>query len=265
MYPNLFKVGFFTVHSYGLLLALAFLFGLRVSLHYGRRERIESSLILDLVFYIFVAAIIGAKLLEVIVDFRYYQQDWRRLLDIYQFGGVYYGGFLLAVLVSVWFIRKHRMNTWRTIDALSIGLAGGQILGRLGCFLAGCCWGKPASAGFPLAVTFRNAAAAQQVGTPLGIPLHPAQLYEASFLLLLFLFLIYLFGRRKFDGQIFLTYLLCYSLLRFFVEFFRGDPRGSVFGGLLSTSQFISLLVFASAAILYLPRRKVGRTKPLAK
>jgi phosphatidylglycerol:prolipoprotein diacylglycerol transferase len=148
------------------------------------------------------------------------------------------------------------MSFWRTADSLSMGLSIGQMFGRIGCFLAGCCWGKACPTGFPFGVTFTNPEAAEQVGTPLNVLLHPSQLYEAFGMLAIFLILRYTFNKRRFEGQQFFLYLLFYSVLRFTVEFFRGDPRGTVFNGLLSTSQFISLIVFVASIVVLLTRSR---------
>ena len=260
MYPNLFKIGPLTIHSYGLFLAIAFLLGMRIAVHYAKREKMEPAAITDLAVYIFLAALIGAKLLLILVDFGYYSQDWSRLLSIYQVGGVYYGGFILAFLVSLWYIRRRKMSFWQTADVLVMGSAFGQIFGRLGCFFAGCCWGRPAP-GFPLAIEFTRPEAAQQVGTPLHVPLHPAQLYEALPMILVFAVLAYVYNRRKFVGQQVCLYLLLYSILRFNVEFFRGDPRGTI--GFFSTSQVISILAFVGALVIYFIRKNV-KTVPVA-
>jgi phosphatidylglycerol:prolipoprotein diacylglycerol transferase len=227
---------------------------MQIAVYYAKRDRMQTSAVTDLIVYIFLSALLGAKLMLVIVDFDYYSQDWSRLLSIYQVGGVYYGGFILAFLVSLWFIRRRKMNFWQTADVMVMGIAFGQIFGRLGCFFAGCCWGKPAP-GFPFAVTFTRPEAAEQVGTPLGIPLHAAQLYEALPMILVFAVLAYFFPRRKFIGQQLCLYLLMYSALRFTVEFFRGDPRGSI--GVLSTSQVISIGALVAALIIYLIRKGV--------
>lgn len=255
MYPNLFKIGPFTLHSYGLFLALGFLAGLRVAMHYAKREKIESSNMMDLVLFIFVSGLVGAKLLHLVVDFDYYREDWHRFLAIYQVGGVFYGGLILALLTSLWYIHRKKMDLWRTVDVLVMGVATGQILGRIGCFLAGCCWGKECYPGFPLGVIFNRPEAAEQVGTPLGIPLHPAQLYEAIPLIAVLLILMYSYNHRKFTGQQLSLYLVLYSILRFTVEFFRGDPRGFLFDGMLSTSQFISVIAFLGGILIYWIRR----------
>lgn len=255
MYPNLFHIGPFTLHSYGLMLAIAFFAAIQIVLHYGKQELMKPGPTLDLVFYIFISALVGAKLLILIVDFHYYSADWHRLLGLYQVGGVFYGGLILAVIVSAWYMRKHQMNFWKTADVFCMGIVTGQMIGRLGCFFAGCCWGKAAPPGFPLAVTFTNPFAADQVGTPLGIPLYPVQLIEAAALLVILLILIYSYRYRKFIGQQLCLYLLLYSIARFSLEFLRGDPRGSAFNGLLSTSQFISVIMFMFAIAIYFYRK----------
>jgi phosphatidylglycerol---prolipoprotein diacylglyceryl transferase len=258
MYPSLFRIGPLTLHSYGLLLALGFLFGLRVATLYARKEGIPSRTIFDLALYLFIASLVGAKVLEIIVNFGYYKADWHRLLDIYQLGGVYYGGLIFAILITIWYTRKRDVSFWQTADVLAMGLAGGQIFGRTGCFLAGCCWGKPASPYYRFAVTFTNREAASQVGTPLNIPLHPVQLYEAGLMLVIFLILVWLYKYRKFSGQQFCLYLFCYALVRFVLEYFRDDPRGGVLNGLLSTSQLISILMLALSIVLFVLRKRGG-------
>lgn len=256
MYPTLIKLGPLTLHSYGLLLAIGFLVGLRVAIHYGKKEGIKLTIVLDLGLYIFIAALVGAKLLELIVNFGYYKADWHRLADIYQLGGVYYGGLIFAILITVWYTRRKQVSFWKTADVFSMGLAAGQIFGRTGCFLAGCCWGKPASPYYRFAVKFTSLEAARQVGTPLNTPLHPVQLYEAGMMLIVFLVLVWLYKYRKFPGQQLCVYLTSYALVRFGLEYYRDDPRGTVFNGLLSTSQFISLLMILLAASLFVIRKR---------
>ena len=259
MYPRLFSIGPFTIHTYGLFLALAFLMGLRVAHFYAKREKLNVSHITDLVFYIFISALVGSKLLLIVVDFDYYSRDWHRLLSIYQVGGVFYGGLILAVVVTVWYVHKRDMNFLRTADVLTMGLAFGQIFGRMGCFFAGCCWGTEAPPGYPLSVTFTSDYAAKQVGTPLHIPLHPAQLYESIPMIAVFLILVYSWKHRRFEGRQLGLYLILYSSLRFTVEFFRGDPRGFLLNGLLSTSQFISLFAFAAGiALLFIRSKRIA-------
>jgi phosphatidylglycerol:prolipoprotein diacylglycerol transferase len=149
------------------------------------------------------------------------------------------------------------MDGWVTADVLAPGLAVGQAVGRLGCFAAGCCFGRPTTV--PWAVTFRDPYATRAVGTPLDVALHPTQLYESAAALLLFLLLLWLSKRKRFHGQIALVYLFVYAAARFVIEFYRGDPsRGTVLGGWVSTSQFVALLIALTVAVLYpyLSRRR---------
>jgi phosphatidylglycerol:prolipoprotein diacylglycerol transferase len=256
MYPTLFRLGPITLHSYGLLLALGFLFGISVAIFFARKEGIKSQIIFDLAIYIFIASLLGAKALEIIVNFNYYKADWHRVLDIYQLGGVYYGGLICAILITIWYTRKQKVSFWKSADVLAMGLAGGQIFGRTGCFLAGCCWGKPGSPYYPFAVTFTNREAASQIGTPLNIPLHPVQLYEAGLMLIVFLVLVWLYKYRKFPGQQLCLYLFSYAVVRFVLEYYRDDPRGAVWNGALSTSQSISILMVGVAFVLFFLRKR---------
>ena len=130
---------------------------------------------------------------------------------------------------------------WTVTDVFAPGIALGHIVGRLGCLMAGCCFGRPTSV--PWAITFRDPAALANAGTTLGVPLHPTQLYEAAAeALILALLLVFEHKARPFPGRTFWTYMLLYGISRFVIEFYRGDPRGLVFG-VLSTSQFISMVL----------------------
>jgi phosphatidylglycerol:prolipoprotein diacylglycerol transferase len=164
------------------------------------------------------------------------------------------------VLTSIWFFRKHRLPVWVMTDILAPSVALGHAIGRLGCFTAGCCYGKPTT--MPWGVTFTDPYAKEIVGVPLGIALHPTQLYEALVEFALFGLLVFLAGRKKFDGQIFWTYVFGYSIARFVIEFFRGDlERGFVFGGALSTSQVIALLLVVAASFALLTLRRLPQKR----
>ena len=145
------------------------------------------------------------------------------------------------MLFRSWYVAKHQLPFWTTCDVFAPGIALGHVTGRLGCLAAGCCYGKPASV--PWAITFTNPLATQNVGTPLGIPLHPTQLYEAGAELLILVLLLATERRgRAFAGRTFWGYMFLYAVSRYIIENFRGDPRGTVFG-IFSTSQFISVLL----------------------
>jgi phosphatidylglycerol:prolipoprotein diacylglycerol transferase len=240
VYPELFSVGPITIYSYGVLLAASYLLGLWLAMRRARKWGLDPSRILDLGIYIIIAALIGAKLLMVIVDFDQFSGSPADLLSVARSGGVFYGGLIVAVLVAFWYIAKHRLPFWTTCDVFAPGIALGHVTGRLGCLAAGCCYGRPTDV--PWAITFTNPLAAANVGTPLGIPLHPTQLYEAGAELVILLFLLGTERRgRPFAGRTFWAYMFLYAVSRFVVELFRGDPRGEIWG--FSTSQFISLIL----------------------
>jgi len=249
-----------TLHTYGLLLAIAFIAGLWVASREAKRQGLDAGRVTDMAIWVLIAGLIGAKVLLVLVDFHYYQRSPRELWSIFQSGGVFYGGLIGGALVAWWYARRHGLAGWSTADALAPGVMLGQAIGRLGCFAAGCCWGKPTS--LPWAVTFTDVYASRAVGTPMDTPLHPSQLYESGAAFLIFAFLLWLLPRKRFDGQVTLAYVALYSAVRFGLEFLRGDPeRGSWFGGALSTSQVIAIVLLLGTAVL-LPRLR--RTQALA-
>lgn len=273
MYPRLFtlpslqlfggSLGPFTLHTYGVLLAAAFIVGLLVASRHARRAQLDADRITDLAVYVLIAGLIGAKLGLLAVEWEYYSNNLRELFSLLQSGGVFYGGLIAALPVAWWYTRKHALPGWRAADALAPAVVLGQSIGRLGCFAAGCCFGKPASV--PWAVTFRDLYAARAVGTPVDTPLHPTQLYESAAAFLIFLALLVILERKKFDGQVVLCYVLLYSVARFGIEFYRGDPaRGSVFSGALSTSQFLAILLALGALALWPKAARAGRSTTAA-
>jgi len=242
------------------LLAVSYLLGLQLARTRARRWGLDGDRILDLGIYIIIAALIGAKLLLLVVDFDQFRQAPAEILSLARSGGVFYGGLLAAVGVAFWYIHAHRLPFWTTCDVFAPGIALGHVTGRLGCLAAGCCYGKPTT--LPWGITFTNPLAAANVGTPLGIPLHPTQLYEAGAELLILLFLLALERRgRLFAGRTFWAYMLLYAISRYVIEIYRGDPRGVVLG-IFSTSQFISLILapLSLGMIVYLSR--VSPTAP---
>ena len=246
------NLGPFTLHTYGVLLAIAFLAGLWVASRQAKKAGLDATRVTDMAVWVLIAGLIGAKLLLVLVDWRYFTANPGELGTLFKSGGVFYGGLIGGILVAWWYIRRHKLPGWQVVDVLAPGVMIGQAIGRLGCFSAGCCWGKPASV--PWAVSFTDVYSARAVGTPLDNPLHPSQLYESLAAFLILAFLLWLAPRKKFHGQVFLAYVALYSLARFGLEFLRGDPdRGSWFRGALSTSQLIAILLLAGAAVL-LPR-----------
>jgi phosphatidylglycerol:prolipoprotein diacylglycerol transferase len=260
MYPRLLELGPITVYTYGVLLAAAYLLGLQLARVRARKRGLDPNRVLDLGIYIIISALIGAKLLLLITDFKTFSADPRELLTLARSGGVFYGGLILAVAVALWYIRRIGLPLWTTCDVFAPGIALGHVIGRFGCLFAGCCFGKPTSK--PWGITFTDPFAAANVGTPLGVPLHPTQLYEAGAELVILILLLATERKgRPFPGRTFWLYMLLYGVSRFIIEFYRGDERGAV--GMFSTSQFISLLLvpLAIGMLVYLSRRETPEPK----
>lgn len=254
MFPNLFHIGRFFVPTYGFLVALGVLVGLWISVRNSQRQGINPDHAWNLGILVVLAGIMGAKILYIFVEPGILDHP-REILSFstMQAGGVFSGGLIAALIAAAWYIRKTHMPTLATCDAFVPGLALGHAIGRLGCFSAGCCWGKPTSHFW--GVRFTNPLANERVGTPLGIPLEPTQLFEAAVELANFFILMWLFKRKKFDGQVLGAYLFLYGFARFFLEFLRDDPgRGVLFGGMMSGTQLISIFLVIAGGALWLRR-----------
>ena len=264
MHPVLFRIGSFDIPTYGVLLALALIAALVTVVKIGRREGMDTNRLVDFSTWIILVALVGAKVLMIISDYK----DFDTFGEIFslatlQAGGVFYGGFIAAVLFSWWYTRKHKMPVLKVFDVYAPAIALGQSIGRLGCFSAGDDYGK-ATSSF-LGVVFTNPYAHQIGGVPLGVKVYPVQLFESAATLVIFGILLWQFRRKTRDGQIFLLYLTLYAVARFFLEFLRGDPdRGFVFNHLLSTSQFIAILAIITAGIIYLKAYRGQKTRKVA-
>jgi phosphatidylglycerol:prolipoprotein diacylglycerol transferase len=262
VFPRLFHIGRFNLPTYGLLVSLGVLVGLVISVRNAKKQGIDPDHAWNLGIYVVLAGIIGAKILYIVNDWSNYAAhpgqifSWNTL----QAGGVFSGGLIGALAAAVWYVRKHKMPALATCDAFAPGLALGHAIGRVGCFAAGCCYGKPTTHFW--GVTFTNPLAEDWVGTPLHKALEPTQLFESAVELANFFVLAWMLKRKKFDGQVFGAYLFLYGVARFFLEFLRDDPgRGSVFGGIMTGTQLISIcLVIIGGLIWWL--RPAPRTVP---
>lgn len=262
MYPELFRIGSFPVNTYGVLLALAFLMALFVSARLGQRDGLQRERVFDLGLWMLLGGLVGSKLLLMVVEPEY-AGNLRQLLslDFLRSGGVWYGGFLGALGAGLLLIRRYKLPLAKTLDAFAPGVAIGQAIGRQGCFAAGCCWGEPTTLPWGVEFTERGH---EITGVPLGVHLHPTQLYESFAALLIFFFLLWLHRRKRFAGQVIAAYAVLYGVTRFLIEFVRDDPRGDVAGLTslthLSTSQLISLLVVVGGLVfLFLRWRRANR------
>jgi phosphatidylglycerol---prolipoprotein diacylglyceryl transferase len=241
MLPQLIKIGDFFIPSYGVLVTLGFLAGLLVATRLAAKSGLSKDAVVNLGVYCALAGILGAKLAMILLDLDYYRQNPREIFTFstLQAGGVFQGGLILALVVAFFYMRKVKLPGLLTADVLAPGVALGHAIGRAGCFAAGCCWGLECHRSW--AVTFTNPAANQLFGTPLNVPLHPTQLYEAGAEALTFIVLLTRFRRPHRAGAIIGLYLVLYSVVRFVVEFFRYHEQANLFDGPFSAAQWISL------------------------
>ncbi len=252
MHPILFHLGEFNVYSYGVLIAT----GVLVSLWYARsqapRAGLDPDKIWNMGIYTVLAALLLAKVWLILSDWDFYVANPRDIfsMNTFQSGGTFYGGIVGAILTIGLYSYFQKMPMLPVLDTLGAGLPLGHAIGRLGCFAAGCCYGKPTTVAW--GVTFTNPAAAQLAGTPLGVHLHPTQLYEAAAEFLNFLILVWIAKRQRFTGQIIATYFLLYGMERGIIEFFRGDPgRTMMFHDSVSLMQLVSLGLIVTGAFLW--------------
>jgi len=256
MHPILFDVYGWPIYSYGVLLAAAYLAALQLAVVRARRRGLDGTKIMDLGIYLIIAALIGAKLLYLFVDFDHFRTQPKDLFSLFRVGGVFYGGLIFALLAAIFLVRRYQLRIWTVADLFAPGIALGHVIGRLGCLLAGCCYGIPTSRAW--GITFTDQAAALNSGTPLGVPLHPTQLYDAGAELLIMIVLLVTERRGKpFEGRTFWLYMLLYAISRYIVEIYRGDERGILMG--MATSQFISILIVPLAIVMLLRLRSRAR------
>ncbi len=253
MFPILLKIGPLTIRTYGLLLAAGFALGIAVAAARAVRRGIDPEAVLDVGFYSILSGIVGARILYVIQFPGYYLAEPLRIFKIWEGGLIFYGGLILAVAVIALYLHARKIPKMAFGDLVAPSLALGQGIGRLGCFSAGCCYG--AASGVPWAVIFKDPFSL----APLRIPLHPAQLYFAAADLAMFLVLLLIDRRKRFDGQVFTSYLILYAVVRFLLEFSRGDDRGSFLGTPLSSAQGIGVIVFVAGVVWWALLRRNAR------
>jgi phosphatidylglycerol:prolipoprotein diacylglycerol transferase len=257
MHPVLFEFGPLKIFTYGFFLALAFLGAIFMAAREARRLGLPVAKFYDLCFYVVLAALVGSRLMYVILEIRQFLAHPLKIFALWEGGLVFYGGVILALATAFFYIRRHRLPWRPTLDALALGMPVGQFFGRIGCFMAGCCYGSPANV--PWAVTFTN----PQTLCPLRVPVHPAQLYEAFLALIVFGIVYRLRTRKSFDGQLILVYFALAGLVRFVVEFFRSplDYRGPVFFGWMPLTQLMALglALVCGGLLLYFSRRAKAR------
>jgi phosphatidylglycerol:prolipoprotein diacylglycerol transferase len=250
VHPIAFQLGPLTIHWYGVMIALAFLAGLWTATLRARHEKIPGEKIADVTLWLMMGGIAGARFVYVTTYWReeFADQPFKEVFMVQHGGLVYYGGFIGAALAGMIYIRWKKLSLWKTADVLAPSIALGSVFGRIGCLLNGCCYGRPTD--LPWGLTFTNPQAHELSGTPLGIPLHPTEIYDALLNLALYGFLAWLFRRKKFDGQIFATYLICYAVTRSITEYFRGDYSDLHYHLGLTPAQWIGVPIFVTGLAL---------------
>jgi phosphatidylglycerol---prolipoprotein diacylglyceryl transferase len=252
VFPRLFHIGSFNMPTYGLLVSLGVLIGLWISVRNAQKQGIDPDNAWNLGIIVVMCGIIGAKILYIINDWSHYSAYPGDIfsLNTLQAGGVFSGGLIGAFAAAAWYVRKHRMPALATCDAFAPGLALGHAIGRIGCFAAGCCFGKPTSHFWGM--VFTNPIANLNSYTPLGVPLEPTQLFESAVELVNFFILAWMLKRKKFDGQIMGSYFFLYGVARFFLEYLRDDPgRGEVFGGIITGTQLVALCLIIAGGFIW--------------
>jgi phosphatidylglycerol:prolipoprotein diacylglycerol transferase len=250
MFPVLLKIGPLTVRTYGLMVAVGFFLSLQYILYRAKKKGLPENKVLDVVLYTIVAGLIGGRLAYVLLNWSFYVRHFPKVFQIWEGGLVFYGGFAAGLVVIIMYGNKHReFGFMKFADILAPAVALGHFFGRLGCFSAGCCYGLPSK--MPWAVTFTN----ENALAPLNISLHPTQLYEAFTNIVIF-FVLDWFNRYEHPrGQAIGAYLFFYGVVRFHIEFLRGDDRGSFIFGLSPSQNIAVISVVAGIVILVLSKR----------
>ncbi len=253
MFPHLFNLGPWEIKTYGLMVALGFLLAIVWSTSQAKKLDISSDIIMDIALLSMIFGVLGARLLYVVVNWRYFANNPTEIIMVHHGGLVLYGGVIFAIAADFTYLKWKKARVWDIADLIAPGIFLGQATGRLGCFFNGCCYGLPTKSFLGVRFPPGSGAFFQYPGERIV----PLQLFSALANFLLFLFLWLIFSRRRFSGQIFSIYGILYSLNRFIIEFFRGDIERGYYGW-LSTSQWISLCFMSFFIFLYWQREKSG-------
>lgn len=236
MHPTIVKFGPLSIHSYGLFVALGFLTGILIAIYFAKKEKINPNIILDLSLYVIISGIIGARLFYVLGQWDYYKNNPLDILMVQNGGLVIFGGFIFAFFAIAIYAKQKKLSLLKLLDAIAPGLALGYAIGRIGCFLNGCCFGLPTSLLWGMVFPPSSLAAYYYPGQQL----HPTQIYSSLAMLAAFFVLIYIYRRKRFNGQIAAWFFVLYSVYRFFIEFFRYSP---IHWLALTPSQWLAIFI----------------------
>ncbi|HMJ90025.1 MAG TPA: prolipoprotein diacylglyceryl transferase [Candidatus Acidoferrum sp.] len=256
MHPIAFYLGNWPVHWYGVLVAIGFLAGLWTASRRGLLHGLRPEQVGDAGPWIIIGAIIGARTLYVVTYWKekFAGGPWKEIFMVQHGGLVFYGGFIGAALAILLYCRFRKVHLWKLTDALAPSVALGYVFGRLGCLMNGCCFGRSCSA--PWAIKF------PPHHETAGALVHPTQIYDSLLSLATYLFLAWLYRRKKFDGQIFALYLVCYAFTRSFVEYFRGDyGPAHIHAGFFTPAQLISVGILLVGLVLAFTLKRFGAVK----
>jgi phosphatidylglycerol:prolipoprotein diacylglycerol transferase len=254
MHPIAFQLGSLTIRWYGIMMAIAFIAGLWTATRRARRENISAETIADVTLWLMIGSILGARIVYVATYWKteFADQPISEIFMVQHGGLVYYGGLIGASVAGFIYLQWKKLPLWKIADIFAPSIALGSVFGRIGCLMNGCCYGRACS--MPWAITFTDPVARNTSGTPLGVPLHPTEIYDGLLNLILYFFLAWLFRHKKFDGQVFSTYLIIYAIFRSIAEYFRGDypPDHVHFQFGLTSAQLVSVPIFITGLIFAL-------------
>jgi phosphatidylglycerol:prolipoprotein diacylglycerol transferase len=250
MYPILFKIGKFSVYSYSFFIAIGLMLGILLARKEAKRTGEDPEKTMDLCFYLLIAAMVGSRLFYIAANLGTFFQDPLEIFRIENGGLVFYGGFIAALITGLVYMKGAEMPLWKTADNIAPSIAIGQFLGMLGCFFAGSIYGRTSD--FPWAVTFTD----PESLAPIGMSLHPVQLYFSLNYLIIYGVLFFVRRFKKFDGQLFWIYVLLYGVTFAIIETFRGDFQSHSISGAFSVSQTVGAAFAMIAAVMIMLLRR---------
>lgn len=242
MRPVLFKIFGINIYGYGTMITIGILFALMLLMKRGKEKNYDDNMLLDMSIGTIIAGILGGKILYIITDFQYIKDNPQVIIKEFGSGFVIYGAIIGGIIGIIAYCK---IKKWKILDVMDLtipSVALAQGFGRIGCFLAGCCYGKPTN--LCIGVTFK-----ESLFAPSFIKLHPTQIYSSIFDFSLALFLLWYDKKKRKSGRVFSMYIIIYSIGRFIVEYLRNDPRGNV--GMFSTSQFIAIFTLIIGILLF--------------
>jgi len=252
MFPDLFSIGPLIIHTYGLFMAAGFFVGIIVTLKIGKLEEIAPQQVMDMGFIIILSAIVGSRLLYVLVNITYYSHEPVEIFKIWRGGLVFSGGIIGVIMAMFRYAERRNLSLWKIGDLWAPAAAVGQAIGRIGCFMAGCCYGKPTDLKWGVVFTHPNSLA------PINISLHPTQIYSSILGFIIFFILLIIHSKKKFEGQVLLWFLILHSTARLAIERFRGDDRGMLLNSNMSITQFVTIFILIASVVALMVLKSKG-------